>query len=68
MRRGDGVAAFRLLQRRRALQGIAKRGGHWRVQLMNRARLVKRRLQKRERESEAMRIAALQECKRGNEM
>jgi hypothetical protein len=42
MRHGDSDAALRLLQRRRALQGIAKCGGHRRVQLMNQARLAKR--------------------------
>ena len=61
MRRGDRKAALSLLQRRRGLLGIAKGGWGWRVQLMNQARLAKRRLQKWERESEAMRIAALQE-------
>jgi hypothetical protein len=39
MRDGDPDAAFRLLQRRRALQGIAKRGYRWRLVLANAARL-----------------------------
>ena len=38
MRRGDGNAAFRLLQRGRALQGIAKRGWRWRLAMANAAR------------------------------
>jgi len=42
MRRGDGDAAFRLLQRRRALQGIAKHGWALRVHAMNVARYQKR--------------------------
>jgi hypothetical protein len=42
MRDGDPGAAFRLLQRRRALQGIAKRGYRWRLVLANAARLGKR--------------------------
>jgi hypothetical protein len=41
MRRGDGDAAFRLLQRGRALQGIAKRGWRWRLAMANAARQVK---------------------------
>src|SRR5437764_924206 len=48
MRHGDGKAAFSLLQRRRALAGIAKRGGGWRVQLMNAARLRKRDQRRRQ--------------------
>jgi len=43
MRYGDGHAAFRLLQRQRALQGIAKRGWRWRLALANAARLGKHR-------------------------
>jgi Transposase DDE domain group 1 len=42
MRDGDPDAAFRLLQRRRALQGIAKRGYRWRLVLANAARLGNR--------------------------
>jgi hypothetical protein len=38
MRRGDGNAAFRLLQRGRALHGIAKRGWGWRLAMANAAR------------------------------
>jgi hypothetical protein len=49
MRQGDSDAAFRLLQRRRALQGIAKRGSEWRVRLMNGTRAVKRRREQKER-------------------
>jgi hypothetical protein len=41
MHYGDSAAARSLLQRRRALVGIAKLGGHWRVQLMNAVRLRK---------------------------
>ena len=41
MRRGDSDAAFCLLQGRRALQGIAKGGWGWRLQLANAARLRK---------------------------
>lgn len=46
MRHGDGNAAFRLLQRGRALQGIAKRGWGRRLALANAARQgkYKRRL------------------------
>jgi uncharacterized sporulation protein YeaH/YhbH (DUF444 family) len=43
MRHGDSDAAFRLLQRRHALQGIAKHGWFLRVQAMNIARLRKRK-------------------------
>ncbi|SRR6266851_505344 len=43
MRHGDGDAAFRLLQRRRALQGIAKRGWGWRLSLANNARHRRRK-------------------------
>jgi hypothetical protein len=38
MRYGDSDAAFRLLQRRRALQGIAKSGWRWRLAIANAAR------------------------------
>jgi hypothetical protein len=38
MRHGDGNAAFRLLQRGRALWGIAKRGWGWRLAMANAAR------------------------------
>lgn len=38
MRHGDGNAAFRLLQRGRALQGIAKRGWGWRLAMANAVR------------------------------
>lgn len=38
MRHGDGDAAFRLLQRGRALQGIAKRGWGWRLTMANAVR------------------------------
>jgi hypothetical protein len=41
MHRGDRKAAFSLLQRRRALDGIAKGGWGWRLQLANAARLRK---------------------------
>ena len=41
MRRGDRKAAFSLLQRRRALQGIAKHGWALRVHAMNAARYWK---------------------------
>src|ERR1700730_13861703 len=42
MRHGDGDAAFRLLQRRRAMRGIAKHGWALRVHAMNVARYWKR--------------------------
>jgi hypothetical protein len=42
---GDPTAAFRLLQRGRALKGIAKRGWKWRLELANAARLKKYREQ-----------------------
>jgi hypothetical protein len=42
MRRGDGDAAFSLLQRQRALRGIEKRGSGWRLLLANNARHRKR--------------------------
>jgi hypothetical protein len=42
MHYGDSDAAFRLLQRGRALKGIAKRGWEWRLALANAARLRKR--------------------------
>ena len=42
---GDPTAAFRLLQRGRALKGIAKRGWEWRLALANAARLKKHREQ-----------------------
>jgi hypothetical protein len=42
---GDPTAAFRLLQRGRALKGIAKRGWRWRLELANAARLKKRQQQ-----------------------
>jgi hypothetical protein len=42
MRCGDRKAAFRLKQRRRALQGIAKHGYAARVKLMNAARAANR--------------------------
>jgi len=58
MRRGDGGAALSLVQRRRALQGIAKHGSSWRIKLMNLARLAKLRLKKLDRESEDRRIKA----------
>jgi hypothetical protein len=58
MRHGDRKAVFSLLQRRRALQGIAKLGSSWRVQLMNQARLAKRRLQRQDQEAEALRQKA----------
>jgi hypothetical protein len=38
---GDPDAAFRLLQRGRALKGIAKHGWRWRLELANAARLGK---------------------------
>jgi hypothetical protein len=38
MRRGDGNAAFRLLQRGRAFKGLAKGGWGWRLALANAAR------------------------------
>jgi predicted GNAT family N-acyltransferase len=38
MHRGDGDAAFRLLQRRRALRGIQKLGWRWRLAMANAAR------------------------------
>jgi hypothetical protein len=41
MHHGDPEAAFRLLQRGRALQGIAKHGWRWRLALANAARLRK---------------------------
>jgi hypothetical protein len=43
MRRGDRKAAFSLLQRRRALLGIAKGGWGWRLAKANAARLQKHR-------------------------
>jgi len=42
MRHGDGDAAFRLLQRRRALSGIKKRGWSSQVRTMNETRRDKR--------------------------
>jgi hypothetical protein len=58
MRHGDADAAFRLLQRRRALQGIAKGGWGWRLQLANAARLRKRqqRLEAAAMEAERQRL------------
>jgi predicted GNAT family N-acyltransferase len=38
MHHGDGVAAFRLLQRGRALKGIKKLGWRWRLAMANAAR------------------------------
>ena len=49
MHYGDSGAALSLLQRRRGLVGIAKLGAHWRVMLMNQARLAKRKQQLRAR-------------------
>jgi hypothetical protein len=46
MRHGDAEAAFSLLQRRRALLGIAKRGWAWRLEKANLARLAKRRYER----------------------
>src|ERR1700757_611023 len=43
MRRGDGQAALSLVQRRRALQGIAKHGWSFKVHAMNVARYQKRK-------------------------
>ena len=38
MHHGDGNAAFRLLQRGRALKGVKKLGWHWRLAMANAAR------------------------------
>ena len=46
MRHGDAEAAFSLLQRRRALLGIAKRGWGWRLARANLARLAKQRYER----------------------
>lgn len=61
MRQGDGDAAFSLLQRRRALLGVAKRGWKVRLARANSVRLNKHRLEQAEKRSEAARIAAMQE-------
>jgi len=61
MRHVDGDAAFSLLQRRRALQGVVKRGWKVRLARANSVRLKKHPLEQEDKRSEAARIAAMQE-------
>jgi hypothetical protein len=68
MHYGSSDAAFRLLQRGRALKGIAKLGWSWRLRMANAARLKKREERLHEAAALAERQRLKSECRLTDEV